>query len=208
MRTTLPVGIRESELFGFSTVTRMQRMQLLARRLFSLGQATWRETIVLMVAAWLVPFLVHLVPWDGAQPLGVHLLPAFWAAFVAVYLYGFRIGAVVALVVPAVNLATTGLPTLDRMGLMTIELVAFAGLAALMIRRWPAFRFGAPLAWLGARAVALGVQWSVPAFAYTRNPVEHYASSVVASLAGLGVMLALNLALVSLLPKDREWDAD
>ncbi|MFI5337409.1 MAG: hypothetical protein ACHQ5A_11530, partial [Opitutales bacterium] len=71
---------------------------------------SWRETSVLLVASWLVPVLVHLVPWHGSLPLGVALLPGFWTAFVAVYFFGARIGLPVALVTPAVNLLTTGLP--------------------------------------------------------------------------------------------------
>ncbi|MBA4138756.1 MAG: hypothetical protein C0518_15730 [Opitutus sp.] len=184
------------------------RMQVTARRLLSLERATWRETLVLMVVAWLVPFLVHLIPWGGARPLAAHLLPAFWTAFVAVYVYGFGLGAVVALVVPVVNFCTTGLPTLDRTGLMTLELIAFVGFAALFLRRWPALRLAAPLAWLPAKALTIGVQWALPTFAYSRNPVDHFLSSTAGSLAGLGVLLAANIALVHLLPKDQDWDAE
>lgn len=183
-------------------------MQLVARRLFSLGRATWRETLVLMLVAWAVPFLVHLIPWAGERPLGAHLLPAFWTAFVAVYLYGFGIGALVALVVPVVNLATTGLPIAERTALITLELVAFAGFAALLVRRWPALRFAALFAWLAARAAVLAVQWAVPAFGYSRNPVDHFLSSTTSAWPGLAVMLAVNFALVRLLPKDRDWDAE
>lgn len=183
-------------------------MQLFARRLFSLGRATWREALVLMIVAWVVPFLVHLVPWEGSTPLGAHLLPAFWTAFVAVYLYGFRVGLAVALVVPAVNFATTGLPAAERVGAMMVELVGFAGLVALMVRRWPVFRLTAPLAWLGACALTLVVQWALPVFAGPRDPMELFVSSVGSGLAGLGVLLGVNVALVALLPKDREWDAE
>jgi hypothetical protein len=191
-----------------TSTLRINRMQLTARRLFSLERATWRETLVLMIVAWLVPFLVHLIPWAGPRPLGVHLLPAFWTAFVAVYVYGFGVGALVALVVPIVNFCTTGLPALERTGLMTLELVAFVGFAALLVHRWPALRLAAPLAWLPAKILTIAVQWALPAFAYTRSPVEHFVSATTASLAGLGVMLAVNIALVQLLPKDRDWEAE
>lgn len=183
-------------------------MHLVARRLFSLGRASWRETLVLMLVAWLVPFLVHLIPWSGDRPLGAHLLPAFWTAFVAVYLYGFGIGTVVALVVPVVNFAMTGLPVTERTALMTLELVAFASCAALLVQRWPALRFAAVFAWLAARAVAIAVQWALPAFDYSRHPVDHFVSSTTAAWSGLAVMLAVNFALVRLLPKDRDWDAE
>ena len=195
-------------MLNYATSPRISRMKQTARRLFSLDRVTWRETAILMLVAWLVPFLVHLVPWAGPRPLGVYLLPAFWTAFVAVYLYGFGVGALVALVVPAVNLLTTGLPVAERTVLMTVELVAFAGFAAVAVRRWPSLQFAAPLAWLPARAVAILVQWALPVFGSTRSPVEQFTGSVVNSLAGLGVLLAVNMALVHLLPKDRDWDAE
>ena len=183
-------------------------MNLARRTFFSLSRVTWRETLVLMAMAWLVPFLVHILPWSGARPLGVHLLPAFWTAFVAVYLYGGAIGVVVALVVPVANLLTTGLPSLERTGLMTVELVAFVGVSAFLIQRWPAFRLAAPLAWLPAKALTSGLQWLLPVFAYTRNPFDHFVSSTRSCLAGLGVLLAINATLVALLPKDQDWDSE
>jgi hypothetical protein len=183
-------------------------MQLTARRLFSFDRASWRETAVLMVVAWLVPFLIHLLPWAGPRPLGAHLLPAFWTAFVAVYLYGFSIGAFVALVVPVTNLLTTGLPVSNRTALMTVELIAFVGFAALLLRRWPGLRSVAVLAWLPARAVAVATEWALPIFQSARNPVDQFTGSLVNGVWGLAVLLAVNVALVHLLPKDQDWDAE
>lgn len=181
-------------------------MQVSARSFFSLTRASWRETLVLMAIAWLVPFLVHLIPWSGSLPLGVHLLPAFWTAFVAVYLYGAGIGVLVALVVPAVNTLTTGLPVSGRVLAMSVELVAYVGLVALALRRWPSLRLIAPLAWLPAYAIALAAQWVVPAFGPAGNPFAHYAGTLANVWPGLLVLLALNAVLVRLLPKDADWE--
>lgn len=195
-------------MISYATVSRFHRMQVSARNLFSLTRASWRETLVLMFVAWLVPFLVHLIPWSGPRPLGVHLLPAFWTAFVAVYLYGGSIGALVALVVPVANMLTTGLPAAERVAPLIIELLGYAGFAALLLRRWPSLRVVAPLAWVPAKALAIAVQWAVPVFAYTRNPFDHFLATAGSVLAGLGVLLLLNAALVQLLPKDADWDAE
>lgn len=182
-------------------------MNITARNPFSLSRVSWRETVALMAVAWLVPFLVHLVPWTGTRPLGVHLLPAFWTAFVAVYLFGGVTGLLIALVVPVTNLIATGLPALERTGLMTVELAAFVGFGALLVKHWPSLRLNAALAWVPARIVTILVQWAVPSFNYSRDPVEHFFGSMSSSLAGLGVLIAVNVALVALLPKDRDWDS-
>ncbi|MBX3738881.1 MAG: hypothetical protein KF715_19465 [Candidatus Didemnitutus sp.] len=189
-------------------ISRLQRMQVSARSFFSLTRASWRETLVLMAVAWLVPVLVHLIPWSGPRPLGVHLLPAFWTAFLAVYLYGAGVGVLVALVVPVVNALTTGLPVSDRVLAMSVELAAYVAFAALAVRRWPSLRVTAPLAWLPAYALVLAVQWVVPSFGPQRNPLEHFAATLVQVWPGLVVLLVLNVALVHLLPKDADWEAE
>ena len=88
-------------------------------------KVTARETVILLTLAWLVPFLVHLVPWAGARPLGAYLLPMFWATFAAVYLYGAGTGLLVGLFAPAVNLLVTGLPAWRSFGSTALELVVF-----------------------------------------------------------------------------------
>lgn len=183
-------------------------MEQILRRYFSLTRASWRETAVLMAVAWLVPLLVHLVPWAGPRPIGVYLLPAFWTALVAVYLYGARVGVVVALVTPAVNFFATGLPVSPHLGLTSLELAAFALLAAGAVRRWPTAWFIAPLAYVPAKALSVTVAWLVPVFADTRPPLVHLLASTQNALAGLAVMLGVNLALVKLLPKDRDRDRE
>ena len=168
----------------------------------------WRERLVLMVVAGVIPMAVHLIPWAGARPLGVHLLPVFWTTFAAVYLCGVGTGIVVGLVAPAVNLALTGLPAPGSLVLVAAEACLFAVYSGIFIRRWPGGRLLAPLAYLAAKATAIGVQWAVPAFAYTRDPFDHWVGSVTDGLAGLGVLFAINVALIAFHPKTDAWESE
>ena len=183
-------------------------MRNLALVPLSLTRAGWRENLVIVATAWAVPFLVHLVPFEGPRPLGVYLLPSTWTVFVAVYLYGLRSGLLAALVLPGVNFVVTGLPAASQIALTTVELCAYATVVALLTARWPSFSPGAALAWLPAKAAAIALQWAVPAFAYQRNPLEHFFGSVRNGLTGLAVLIAINAVLVALVPKDRDWDAE
>lgn len=157
------------------------------------------ETVTLLALAWLVPLALHLVPWNGDRPLGVHLVPVFWTAFVAVYLFGLRMGLVVALFAPAVNLVLTGLPALERLSLMAFELALFTLIAWAVVRRVPQWWGIAPLAWLGARVgytllqIALGSTMHADA--------GYLVQSIVRTLPGMGVLLVINFALVRLYPK-------
>jgi hypothetical protein len=183
-------------------------MSTAARRAFVFKTVRWREAAVLVVVAWLVPFLVHLVPWGGARPLGVYVLPVFWTTFLAVYFYGALPGLAIGLVAPLVNLALTGLPALRMAGNMGMEVAFFAGAAALLAGRWPAFWLAAPLAWVAAKALALTVQFLVPAFEYAGQPWQHLLRSTQNGLAGLGVLAVINVLLVVFYPKTDEWERE
>lgn len=166
----------------------------------------WRATAVLVVTAWLVPVLVHLLPWAGARPLGVYVLPVFWATFLAVYFHGGLLGAAVGLVTPAVNLLLTGLPGLKAAGPMSMEVGFFALGAALIVRRWPDFRFAAPLAWIAAKALTIAMASAVPALGGSGHPFQHLLRSASNGLAGLAVLAVINVLLVAFCPKTDAWE--
>ena len=178
------------------------------RTISALPRARWRETTVLLAAAWLVPVLVHLVPWSGHRPLGVYVLPVFWTTFLAVYFRGVVLGLLVGLVTPVVNLVLTGLPAAPSAGGMALEATGFALAAALLLRRWPAFRLAAPLAWVAGKAVAIVVLGLIPAMSETENPVLHLARSTQNGLAGLAVLAAINVLLVAFYPKGDAWEKE
>lgn len=169
-------------------------------------RATVRATVVLLVLAWLVPFLVHLVPWTGARPLGAHLLPLFWTAFAAVYLFGLRTGLLVGLFAPALNLALTGLPALSRLALLGFELTVFVALVWWLVRRGRSAWYQAPLAYVAAKLAAtllLFVAGEAPASAWPAVP-----AALLAAVPGLAVLAGLSLALARLHPRPAGARAD
>jgi hypothetical protein len=178
------------------------------RAVLVLPRVGWRETAVLLVAAWLVPVLVHLVPWDGHRPLGVYLLPVFWVTFVALYFHGAALGLLVGLVTPVINLSLTGLPAMQSVGMMSLEVAFFVVFAAGLMARWPGFRFTAPLACVVAKGAAIMVGFVVPAFGQTENPAQHLARSTQNGLAGLAVLAAINFLLVAFYPKTDAWEKE
>lgn len=162
-------------------------------------RASVRETAVLLVLAWLVPFLVHLVPWTGVRPLGAHLLPMFWAAFAAAYLFGLRTGLLVGLFAPALNLALTGLPAWSRLATLSFEITVFVAIVWWLVRRDRAAWYLAPLAYVAAKAAGtllLFVAGALPVSAWSALP-----ASLVAALPGLGVLIGVSLVLARLYPR-------
>ncbi|MBS0661971.1 MAG: hypothetical protein JSR48_01805 [Verrucomicrobia bacterium] len=162
---------------------------------------TVRETAVLLIVAWLVPFLVHLIPWTGARPLGAYLLPMFWATFVAVYFYGAGVGLLTGLFGPAVNLFLTGLPAWKFLSVLSFELALFAVGLAWAVRHLPRFWLLAPLGYLGAKTASTLLQSVTPVFGDIGAPLRFFGSSVSGGAAGLVALAAINFALVRFYPK-------
>jgi hypothetical protein len=160
----------------------------------------WREGAILVAAAWLVPVLVHLIPWAGPRPIGAYLLPVFWPTFIAVYFYGALPGLAVGLVSPLVNLALTGLPSLSSVGLMGLEVALFVGFAAVLVTRWPAFWFAAPAAWLAGKAALIGGQ-ALLAAGPAEPPLAHWLRSTENGLVGIGMLAVINWLLVAFCPR-------
>lgn len=167
----------------------------------ALRKITVRDAAVLLAIAWLVPFLVHLVPWSGARPLGVYLLPMFWTTLVAAYFYGAIMGLLTAVLIPAINLLVTGLPAWRIFGLMSLELAVFALAFAGAVRLAPRFWLWAPLAYCAGRAASILLQVVTGTFHPANGPLAYVTHSLFNALAGLAVLTAINFALVRFYPK-------
>jgi len=162
-------------------------------------RVTFRETTILLAVAWLVPFMVHLLPWTGDRPLGAHLLPMFWTGFVAVYLYGLRVGLLVGLFAPALNLVLTGLPALSRLAMMSFEITVFVTFAWWLVRRKSAGFWVAPLGYLTAKLAAALLQ--ILTGASVLDIGSALPASLVAALPGFAILAGVNYAVIKYYPK-------
>ena len=161
---------------------------------------TMRDAAVLLALAWLIPFLVHLVPWAGERPLGAYLLPVFWATFIAVYFYGLTAGLFTGLFAPAVNLLVTGLPAWRFFGTMGLELVVFVLVTTWAVRQSPRFWLWAPLGYFVAKTVAV-LLLTAPAVVDPGAVGYFFTHLAVGGAAGLVVLALINGALVKFYPK-------
>lgn len=166
-------------------------------------RATRRETAALLGLAWLVPMAVHVIPWSGSSPLGAHLLPMFWATFVAAYLFGARLGVIVGLAAPILNLLVTGLPAWKFLSVLSVELVLFALVSTWAVRVAPRFFLIAPLAYVAAKIGSTGVQSATVVFGDIGRPADFFLGSLATGAAGLAMLLAVNALLVRCYPRGK-----
>jgi len=167
---------------------------------------TVRDAALLLALAWFVPFAVHLAPWSGVRPLGVYLLPMFWATFVAVYFHGAALGLLTGLFAPAVNLVVTGLPAWKFVGPASLELAVFALATTWAVRRAPRFWLLAPLGYLVAKAGAALLLAPVNVVGEAGAPGRFFSHAVVTGATGLIVLALINAALVRFFPKTAAGD--
>ena len=157
-----------------------------------------KETTVLLVLAWAVPFAVHLVPWSGERTLGAYLLPMMWTTLVAVYFFGAWTGLVTALCAPAINLLVTGLPAWPRVGFASFELVVFVAVMAFAIRRWPCAVWLAPIGYIIAKLCTAGLQVMLGDAGVSPASLQN---SFTRAVAGMLVLTTIHVALGRFFPK-------
>ena len=158
-----------------------------------------RANAIILAIALCMPVLIHMAPWGGGVPLGAFLLPMFWVAFVAVYLYGPWVGLLVALLGPTVNTFLTRFPAIKFNIAMTFELAVFVLFAWLVIRtpRGRAFWLLAPLSYVVAKTCSSGLRAAGVSFLGDIGSAgEFFLRSVTNGAPGLLILAVINFALV------------
>ncbi|MDF9828192.1 hypothetical protein M2103_000651 [Ereboglobus sp. PH5-5] len=157
-----------------------------------------RANALVLALALAMPVIVHMAPWGGGAPLGAFLLPMFWAAFVAVYLYGIWPGLLVAAFGPVANNFLTNFPELRINTVLTFEVAVFVVFSWLVLRnpRGRAFWLLAPLAYVAAKVCSCAlIAAGVDIFGNLGAATEFFARSVSRGAPGLVVLAAINFAL-------------
>lgn len=168
---------------------------------------SWRGVACLLVLAWLLQSLLGLLPWDGAHPLAVHVMPWAGVVFAGVYLLRSGEGMLLVMVSSLAALFFGGNGLSSLAGQQALTLAPFGLVVALAVHRWPAARWTAPLAWcvaFGAVTVAGKFLGFAPS---ERSLADILVGAGLAMLPGIALLAALNHTLVTLLPKDTDWDA-
>ena len=166
---------------------------------------THRSTLI--TAGWVLPIaivfplIVHLAPPYNGIPIGAYLLPMFYIPFIALVLYRFPVALIVSLLAPILNFLLTGNPQWGFMGILTIELVFFTGLAHLLLQgnlKWIA----APLGYIGAKVVSSSILFVIPLV--EAMPFDFFRTSLTNAVAGILILFLINILAVKYLPTQNQ----
>lgn len=149
---------------------------------------------------WLVPFLIHLIPFSGAIPLGARLLPIFYAPLLAAWLFNPIVGIASSLLMPFINHAFTGMPAFNVAVMLSVELGIFSLILIICKNRCPRLPLLAPFAVIVGKIVSALLLFIIPLAPL--SPWAYFTSSVFNAIPGLLVLLAINLTLIRL-PHER-----
>ncbi len=145
---------------------------------------------------WLVPFLIHLIPFSGTVPPGARLLPIFYAPLLAAWLFNPMVGIASSLLMPFINYAFTGMPAFGMAVMLSVELSVFSLVLSIYKNRYPQQPLLAPLAVIAGKFISALLLLVIPLVPL--SPWNYFTSSVVNAIPGLLVLLALNLTLIRL----------
>lgn len=157
-----------------------------------------QSTLILLVSACLLPFVVHMIPPYQGIPMGAFLLPMFYVPFIAVVFYRLSLGLVIAALAPLANFLVAGSPDWQFITVLTFELIVFTYFAFLLLQTsWKTV--AAPLGYLLAKTVSSSMLLIVQILPV--SPLEFFKNSVVNGAAGIVVLLLLNWVLIKKWPK-------
>ncbi|WP_209330445.1 hypothetical protein [Lunatimonas salinarum] len=162
--------------------------------------STLKTTTGWLAAAVVFPILIHFIPPYQGIPIGAYLLPMFYIPLVALWLSGWRTAIAITVLAPLVNFLLTGSPQSGIMGMLTLEVLLFTGVAALWMNtgvRWAA----GPLSYLGAKILSstLLILWPIlPA-----TPWEFFTNSLQNGAPGILILFFINIALAKFAPRQR-----
>jgi hypothetical protein len=149
--------------------------------------------IITLGLMWLLPFLIHLIPFTGIIPLGARLLPIFYAPLLAAWLFHPVVGIFSSLLMPFINHAFTGMPAFNVAMMLSVELCIFSFVLTIYKNRYPRLPLIAPFAVIAGKFVSALLLFIIPLVPF--SPWEYFSSSIFNAIPGLLVVLAINLAL-------------
>ncbi|MEM6842172.1 MAG: hypothetical protein AAF632_08090 [Bacteroidota bacterium] len=153
---------------------------------------TLRATVLLLAGAFILPFLVHLLPAYEGVPMGARLLPMFIVPFIAVAFFNVTLGLVIGGISPLMNVMLTGSPDWQFVVVLSLELMLFAIIVSRFLKMPGVKWVAAPVAYMAAKIASLALLFIVPLVANI-EPAQFFINSMVNAWLGILLLGVVNI---------------
>ncbi len=160
-----------------------------------LGSISWiKATGLILLAAVLFPFVIHLIPPHNGYSMGAYFLPMFYIPFIALFYYGWKVALPIAILAPIINFLITGNPRWDFLFVLTLELILFTGIVFFLLNHKNIKWIAAPFGYIGAKVISSLLLFLIPLM--PAAPMEFFLGSLSRALPGIGILSLLNFLLL------------
>lgn len=166
-----------------------------------------RDIALLLLLAWAIPLLIHLLPTNGASGLEVYVLPLFWVTLAAIYLFGTGAGLLVGLSAPLVKYLIIGFPDTRVIADLAVQVVVFVAVTRMLIRRAPGFWWIGPFAYVAGFAATAVIGAVGTGSVSGTNSLPLFFTNLQTALPGLVILGFIHFVLVKIRPQPDDWDA-
>lgn len=161
----------------------------------SLARFQIKTIVAVLLAACLLPILIHLIPPYQGIPIGALLLPMFYIPFIAIAFFRLHIGLIAAALAPTLNFLLTGNPQWQIVAILSFELVLFVLIAYGLLQTKGMKWLAAPIAYLIAKIISSSCLWLIPILPES-EPVTFFLTSVSNGMAGILILGLLNISVL------------
>ncbi len=155
----------------------------------------FHETIVVLAVSVIVPFVVHLIPFSGKEPVGARFLPLFYAPFVAIVLFRPAVSIMSSLLAPFLNQLLTGSPSFEKVIVLTLELFLFTLIAQALAGEKKSFWGAGVLSYIVSKGVSILLLWKTLLMIPGISVEAYFLRSIYTALPGIGILFLMNIYL-------------
>lgn len=164
----------------------------------SLDKSKVQTILVMLATAWVLPFLIHLLPPYQGIPMGAFLLPMFYIPFIALFFFRLPLSLAVAAFAPILNFLISGNPNWEFLTIIGMELMLFSVFAFLLLQtKWRIV--AAPLGYVFAKIISSSLLIFIPLLQVT--PMDFFRNSITNAAPGIIILLIINWILVKKLKR-------
>jgi len=151
-----------------------------------------------MAFSWMSSFFIHALPsWDDS-PIGGHFIPLFYTPLLIVLLRRNNKVVILSMLIPWINYILLGLPHIEKVVLLELELACFFFFAEILKAKSLSFKFVGPIAYT-ASLITVGILGSMISYADINIlfSIHHVFPAIMNAGIGIGILFFIGFFIES-----------